>query len=58
MNLSSVIALLAAFSCLEVSVVFAAIYARISQRRTDAFFSGLSLCLAGLLLRVWSMVGR
>jgi len=39
----------AAFSCLEVAIVFAVLYRQVSRRRADLVFSGLSLCVAAML---------
>ena len=46
------VSLIAAFSCLVMSVTFAALYAKVSRRKADLLFALLSLCLA---LTLWGV---
>lgn len=46
MPLRTFVPLIAAMLCLEVSIIFAVLYAKVSRRKADLLFSVVSLCLA------------
>lgn len=49
MRFASAVTLIAAFSCLEVSIIFAVLCVKVSRRKSDLLFSMLSLCFAWTL---------